>query len=97
MLMLLTNHKLNAVEFFLFWILAGLLILFYPEAGAASGWYLRGAIGYENRWRPIFPTRIAHRPIRRLSSAAPPATTGKPSGPTAISDIARRRSARALS
>ena len=47
MLMLLTNHKLNAVEFFLFWILADLLILFYPEAGAASGWYLRGAIGYE--------------------------------------------------
>lgn len=41
------SKKPNAVKLFLFWTMMVLFASLYPDDGAASDWYLRGAIGYE--------------------------------------------------
>jgi opacity protein-like surface antigen len=47
MLMLLMKKKQKTIKRLLLWIFFCLIVSFYPVSGAASDWYLRGAIGYE--------------------------------------------------
>ena len=45
-MLLITKNK-KTIKRLLLWIIFCLVVSFYPASGAAAGWYLRGAIGYE--------------------------------------------------